>query len=234
MDKMAVFVEGQTEQLFVERLIKEIAGARSVQLDSVNMIGRVRTVKLKIPDPLSEKYVLIVNSGSDSTVASDVRENYDSLVRNGYSAMLALRDVYPHLLTDLPALQRRLGYGVKTKPIQVSFVLAVMEIEAWFLAEHTHFERLHSDLTADRIAAVLGFDPRVDDMAQRGHPAGDLHAAYKLVGLAYTKRRANALRTIGALDFAALYLEVIERMQALKVLVLSIDSFVSKQAVATT
>jgi hypothetical protein len=233
MNRVAVFVEGQTEQLFIEKLISEIAGAKRVQFERVMVVGRNRAVALQTaPSAASEpqNYVLIVNSASDSSVASDVRENYDNLVKSGYSTIVALRDVYPKQFSEIPALRRWMGYGVKTKPISVSFVLAIMEIEAWFLSEHTHFLKLHADLTAERIVAALGIDPRVEDMTQRPHPAEDLHNAYATVGLAYTKRRNNALRTINAMDYAIVYATLAERVDALGQLVKVIDQFLTAAA----
>ena len=39
MDKLAVFVAGQTEQLFVVRLIRAIAGSHNVNIDTVQAFG---------------------------------------------------------------------------------------------------------------------------------------------------------------------------------------------------
>ena len=69
-----------------------------------------------------------------------------------------------------------------TKPINPIFVLGVMETEAWFLAEHTHFRKLNSNLTSERIKAEFGFDPSVDDMQLRSCPSDDLHSIYQLEG----------------------------------------------------
>jgi hypothetical protein len=62
-----------------------------------------------------------------------------------------------------------------------------MEIEAWFLAEFSHFPRLDSDLTLETIRSNFGFDPSVDDMQLRNHPSQDIHRIYSLVGLEYKK-----------------------------------------------
>ncbi len=102
-----------------------------------------------------------------------------------------------------------------------------MEVEAWFLFEHSHFERIHPSLTPVLIQTGLGFNPAVDDMEQRPQPAEDLHQAYKLVGLAYNNRRANALRTINALDFANVYIECVTRCKELRKLVNLLDVFFS-------
>jgi hypothetical protein len=79
--------------------------------------------------------------------------------------------------------------------------LAVMEIEAWLLAEHTHFLRLSPVLTPARIREKLHFDPARDDLERRWHPAEDLDRIYQLAGLRYSKQRGNVERTLALLDF---------------------------------
>jgi hypothetical protein len=39
MERMAVFVEGQTERIFVEKLINEMAGRRHIHIDAVQAHG---------------------------------------------------------------------------------------------------------------------------------------------------------------------------------------------------
>ena len=233
MKRLAVFVEGQTEQLFAESLIREIAGQANIRFELRSIRGgakarRQTRLLQSIPDDAGEEYyVLIVDCGGDETVVSRIREEYDNLVAQGYEAIIGIRDVYPLLREDIPILARRIPLNVKTKPIRVVFVLAVMEVEAWFLAESTHFERIDPALTVALISASLGFDPSAEDMEQRPSPAGDLHEAYQLVGLAYSKRRANVQRTVGVLDYARLYLEMPTRYPSLETLVSALDRFLS-------
>lgn len=39
MDKMAIFVEGQTEQYFVVELVRQIAGQHRIHIDAVQAFG---------------------------------------------------------------------------------------------------------------------------------------------------------------------------------------------------
>jgi hypothetical protein len=39
MNKLAIFVEGQTEQLFVEKLILEVAGENNVRIEKRKVTG---------------------------------------------------------------------------------------------------------------------------------------------------------------------------------------------------
>jgi len=119
--------------------------------------------------PEGRKYfVLIVDCVGDNRVKSKITDNYQSLVSNGYQAIIGIRDVYPDVAYhDIAKLRRGLDYKVKTKPIQVVFILGVMEIETWFITEHTHFQKMDARLTMARIRGALGFDPSVDDIQLR-------------------------------------------------------------------
>src|SRR5947208_2376792 len=107
MDKLAVFVEGQTEQIFVERLLYSVAGARNVHIDTVQAYGGrmlPRTfveVQAHRPDPAKRYYAIIYDCMGDSRVLSDVREHYDSLVAQGFSDIIALRDVFPRPAAEI-------------------------------------------------------------------------------------------------------------------------------------
>jgi hypothetical protein len=234
MKKMAIFVEGETELRFIDRLIREIANEKNLQIVLVKASGGgariVRTYNVVYDSgggSDKEFYIRIVNSGTDNRVGSDIRDNYEALMNAGFNVIIGVRDVYPLLLSDLPNLRTGLCYRLRTKPISVDFVLGVMEIEAWFLAEHTHFPRIHPRLSASRIAAIHGFNPIVDDMQLRDHPALDLHNAYSLEGLAYQKAGSQIERTVEALDYAEMYLEHKTKFPDFAVFTRVIDQFFS-------
>jgi hypothetical protein len=232
MNKLAIFVEGYTELVFADRLVGEIAGNKNVRIEWRRIRGgtsRRRTMQLiraASPDTGQQYFVLVVDCGGDDAVKSRIVEEYDNLVKAGYQKIVGVRDVRPRSTrADIPKLERGLPRMVKTKPILVDFILAIMEIEAWFMAEHTHFVAIDTRLTAPFIQANLGFDPSVDDMQQRDQPADDLNSIYKLVGQAYQKRRSD--RTVNAMDFGRVYVDLPPRNPYLQKLVNAIDAFLS-------
>ena len=235
MNRLAIFVEGQTEQAFAEKLLVEIAGTNRVRIEKRKARGgrkskrRMRLLEAAAIDSGEQYFVMIVDCGEDDRVKSDIRERYDGLVGAGYHAIIGIRDVYPHKRADIPTLRRGLQYRLKTAPIQVLFVLAVMEIEAWFIAEHTHFAQISEQLTMARIKASLGFDPSTDDTELREHPAQDLHDIYRLAGCAYNKTKTNVQRTVEVLDYARIYLDLGQKVSDLQALVDHIDDFLSRK-----
>lgn len=210
MTKVAIFVEGQTEMLFLDRLIQEIAEESGLAVEHAEAIGgavrarQIRVLKRITVQAHHRFYVLIVNSAGDSNVKSDIVEQYYSLRRSGYSAILGLRDVYGQFrLEDVPKLRAAMKVGMpheKEGPT-IDLLLAIMEIEAWFIGEFTHFARVSPHLTMEKIRYALRFDPSRDDLEKRWHPAEDLDRIYKLVGARYTKQRSNLERTLEILDY---------------------------------
>jgi hypothetical protein len=117
MKKLAILVEGQTEQLFVDKLITEIAGNNSLVIESHQITSGGRSIYkwIRFAPPRAGQglgyFVLIVDCSGDSTVKSDIRDNYESLVSNGYNAVIGIRDVYPRFkYTDVRATVG-LNYG---------------------------------------------------------------------------------------------------------------------------
>ncbi len=229
---MAIFVEGKTETYFAKKLVEEIGGRKKLAVISKELHGDVAHCSRVIHQVTATNiantaayYVLVLDCGNDDKVVSDIGAHYQKLVSSGYSIIVGIRDVYPIKREDIEKLRRNMGYMIPTKPILVQYVLGVMEVECWFLSEHTHFERISGALNPDRIRDKLGFDVRVDDMQLRGKPADDLHAAYAIEKLAYTKRAKNIQRTVNALDYAEVYLSVKDRVPDLGRLIRVIDGF---------
>jgi len=242
MQKMAVFVEGETEQTFVARLVREIAGTHQLQIETQKAVGKPgRRFSYQVyatPSfPGVRFYVLIVDSSGDATVVSDICDQYESLCSQGYSRIVGLRDVYPKPRTDLQRLEHgiqvALTYRIPRPILPVEVVLAVMEIEAWFIAEHRHFAKIAPSITHDRLRRKLGFHPSsapIDKVEEIGHPSKKLDEIYQLGGKRYRKRRREIRRTVNALDFGHLYLEVPQRVTRLGALVGQVNAFLGQES----
>jgi hypothetical protein len=94
-----------------------------------------------------------------------------------------------------------------TGPIPVQMHLAILEIEAWFLEETTHFLRIDPLLTPAAIAAA-GFDLGGTPGASRPHPAETLDNIYKIAKKRYRKRARHIKRTLAALSHDEMYVTV--------------------------
>lgn len=227
--KLALFVEGQTEQIFLESLIREIAGAKNIYFDrrvvSANSLITLRQTNVIPQDPDAQYFVLLVNCQNDERVKSVVLDQRDSLARAQYTLILGLRDLYPQLLQNLAKIEATLSYRVPTKGLPTHILLAVAETEAWFLQEHTHFSRIDPRLDVATFKAIFGFDPLTESAETLPAPAAMLHQIYSSVGKAYHKDRKRVERTVDALDYAQVYVSLPDKLPHMKKLIAHIDNF---------
>jgi len=232
MNKIAVFVEGYTEVVFIEKLIYEMAGKKRVQIIHKEIRGgkttprTLRRIKATKPDTGDEYYVLIFDCGNDKLVKTRIRQEHENLTKSGYSRLIGIRDVRPDFAYgDILKLETNLPLQIKTKLAPVTFILSIMEIEAWFLADVTHFPKIEPTITVATIKASLGFDPENDDMGQRLFPADDLNACYQIGSKTYQKGQAKV--TVEALDYEFIYIELRKKINYLDKLISVIDTFLS-------
>jgi hypothetical protein len=230
MNKMAIFVEGYTEIVFVDRLIQEIANENAVRIEWRLISGgstcprTTRQLKAAQPHTGQEHFVIIYDCGGDDAVKTRMLMEYPNLVSAGYSKIVCIRDVYPkYTHAEIATLKAFLPKHVKTKPIVVDFILSIMEIEAWFLAEHSHFPKIDPALNVPAIRGALGFDPENDDMQLRTKPADDLNNCYALAGKTYVK--GNAKNTVEALDYVHIYARLVDKISYLKDFCAIIEAF---------
>jgi len=228
MKRIAFYVEGQTEQFFVKELLIEIAGRKNIQVELEKFAGkaspRIQLVDLSL-SPASPKYsALIYDCCGDGSVKTRMLEDYSRLFSTGYSKIIGVRDLFP--LTDLARLERTLG-TVQPLPANADIIIAVNEVEAWFLAETNHFSCINPRITIASVISALGVDPTVDDMSLLSNPAVDLDNVYKIAGERYTKRKSNVERTVNCLDYSNLYLNVRHKMNKLDDLITAIDHFLT-------
>ncbi len=209
--KIAIFVEGLTEQEFVIKLVKELAGKRGVtfevrkQFKSLLNFVELRTDNSSQP----EIFVLMVNCATDSQVKSQIKDQYESLKNAGYSSIIGLRDIYPDFKReDVSKLEAVLYVGLTNDAaLPIKLHLAILEVEAWFLEELTHFGRIDQNITPDKIVGC-GFDPELTRAYELESPAATLHAIYSTVGKAYRKNARHIQRTVEAISYDSLYVDV--------------------------
>jgi len=114
---------------------------------------------------------------------------------------------------------------LQNKGIPISMNLAVMEVEAWFLAEWNYLAKIDNRLTCDFILQKWGLDLRIIDTEQREHPSQDLDKIYRLVSRNYDKSEKSSQEIINNLDYDFLYLDLVKSVNQLKRFIDEIDSF---------
>ncbi len=206
MKKIAFFVEGQTEQIFIEKLIRKILGDK-ISIISKRSIGGSNIPKQEVMrnavfarKPLFQ--VLIYDCGADNRVKSEILDNMYNLKEGGYECIIGIRDLYPLPESDLPRLEKGLKFLPKSfNKYHFDIIVIVQEVETWFLAEANHFRKVDKRLTDNFIKRRLGFDPYHENAMKRKHPAKDLDNIYRLVGKSYTKKYWQIEKLVNRLDY---------------------------------
>lgn len=237
MKKIAFFVEGQTEQIFICRLVKEILGYANLTIIQKKISGGANAPRREFVKDYSiarnSGYLVLINDcGSDNRVKSEILDNIDSLRENGFSKIIGIRDLYPLPITDLPRLEK----GLKFLPHSLQgvhdpfdIVIAVREVETWFLAEPSHLMKLDKKLTGRFIEKHLGFDPYTINTLLREHPSEDLNRIFKLVGKSYTKKHWQVEKLVNWLDFKRIHNQVRYKLKALDDLISILEKFRDKK-----
>lgn len=231
MKKLAVFVEGATELIFTEKLIRAIAVKNDVVIQTKKIRGGTsvprQVIELSAGNPCgTERYfVLIFDCGGDHQVKTRILEEHEGLTQSGYSKIIGFRDVRPSFsLAEVPRLEVGLRYQIKTSKAPVSFILSVMEIEAWFIAEHSHFQKINPELDVTKIEENFGFNPSNHDVCTLSNPADDIDKYYQLVGEKYQK---SSSLTLDALDMTEIYCNTSIRVNYLALFIQELDDFMT-------
>jgi hypothetical protein len=225
--KLAIFVEGQTELIFVQRYVEEIAGAHRISFATAEYHETILGLRLTPSSGAEDLFVLIVNCGNDEKVASVMLESYARLKAEGYERVLGLRDLFPKRRSDLARILADSHNLMQPYSGEMEVYVAVEEIEAWFLQEEFHYLRIDPSITKDRIRHALNFDINSQCAEQFRHPAKLLDRAYQLGGARYRKKKWEATRTSYSLDYNNLYINLTNILPSLARFTMAIDAFVA-------
>lgn len=232
MKKLAIFVEGLTEQILVRHMLDVVLDRNRIAIQTAKITGG-HNVRMSFTvltaarvDNLTDYYVLIYDCGGESNVKGYLMAHREKLVLNGYTMILGLRDVYPNFSRgEVGKLLRGLNYKLPQDRAATRIYLAIMEIEAWFLGEYTHLKKVSGKLTPAYIEKHLGFNPASQNMEERDHPALDMKAVYRLAGHDYTKKRDRLNAVVSKLDLNYLTHELADRMPGLGKFVDGLEQF---------
>jgi len=231
LKRIAFFVEGLTEQLFIEKLLIEILGTKNISIVKRKMKGGknspISITQIGAPEISedAEYYFLLTDCGGETTVASYIRDQRVSLINKGYLAIFGILDVRPNYKReDIEKLRKNLYFKLPQKDLETKFILSIMEIEAWFLADENHYIKIDSRLTIDFIKEKNNFNPLCNTELIE-EPASLLDDIYKTVGNTYGKNKRTIARTVENLDYSNIYFKIPKRIPSLKELIDSIEKY---------
>ena len=189
--KIAVFVEGQTERIFVREFLLrwyeyngERLGIKCYKLFAESLCDAPWDFA---PDPECENFYQIVDVGNDKKVLSKMLAEAENLKDAGFELVIGLRDMYSadyrsevRLSQCIdPEINRKFIEGAAkvlaghNSSIEMQLHFAIMEVEAW-------------------IIALLGHcPPDIDPETTIFHPAEELKRIEKDKGSDYAKHESQ-------------------------------------------
>ncbi len=213
--KIAFFVEGQTEKIFVFKFLSEYLGWLNLCNTQRDNYGRISFIEATNCTGNTTFHIRIydVHGGNSSTPLSTLKENIEKLVYNeNFSLFISLADLYNGKNKQDDFEQTRndqqefINRKLSKYSQKIKFILAVMETEAWFLADYNFPCKLDSLLTPDYINEKLGIDIRTNDVEKILCPSKTINNIYNLIGQEYKKKEGQAYRiTENLIDYNTLY-----------------------------
>ena len=176
MVKIAFFVEGQTERIFLEKLLDCYYTHPNFSVESQEYRGgksKIITHSLYDTNEV-QYYFLIFDVGGDGKVGGAIFERAEKLLNvDNFSHVFGIRDLYDKRKDELPNIIKSFNEIFQDEEIlqQISMIVAIMEIEAWFLADYNFFSRIHNKLTVEFINTLLQINIKSDNIEDYRHPS---------------------------------------------------------------
>ena len=207
MRKLAVFVEGQTELVFVREILVKWFDydGKKIGFNCYNLLNNnLVDTSYQYGDENSENYYLIVNVGNDNSVLGKIRARMPFLVKNNYNVVIGLRDMFSDqyikdvkgreindVVTQMHIDAVKEQIDAIENGAKIRFHFAIMEVEACLLGMHQYLEALDNRLTQAYINENIGLDLNQDPETTIFHPAVELEKIYELVGKKYGKHDSD-------------------------------------------
>ncbi|BBE50959.1 hypothetical protein OYT1_ch1402 [Ferriphaselus amnicola] len=220
MKTIVFVVEGQTELIFTQQFIDKLVSLSSVHVTHQKLRnGIVSTIGCRgVSIENADIVITILNAEGDNSVNSYILSRWQEFKKKNVYAVYGLRDRYSGsgVPIDYRALEAFFEEKSREWGIYVRLIVAVEEIEAWFLAVPSFFQRIDENLTEQRVIEILGSEISDGVVESIRHPAQSINRVLNSVSKRYTKRLDDTYSIATKLDYDCLYLEKSADIQALK------------------
>lgn len=219
MFKIAIFVEGQTELIFVREMLLKIFNWEKLALRCFNLPRdhAFQDAPYHYGEEESAIYAFyLYNTQTDARVLSAILHHEELLWNGNFHLIFGLRDMFSERYKkdvqtgtiDLSIHERFITGHRQTiadhakQPDKIFFFFAIMEIEAWILGLRADLTHLDARLTNLYIQEQLGFDlAKIDPETYFFHPTTKgLKAIHQLVELDYDKHEQEINRLLSPIS----------------------------------
>ena len=207
MKKIAIFVEGQSELIFVREYLLKQFEYQGIDLECRNLFkdDNIQSAEYDFLNTKAEIHFQIINVGSDANVLQKILKREQLLWNAGYERIIGLRDMYSNDYISAMGQPRKIkpelnqqfikGFN-KTleqkaiRPQNIKFHFAIMELEAWFLGFPNLWER--KGISNKIIEENLKFNLfETDPETIFLHPAETIKDILKIINEPYRKQASE-------------------------------------------
>jgi len=213
--KVGIFVEGQTERIFVVKYLAEyLGGEQNFSRTEIQHLGSRGTKILTTRNyPESNYYVLIFDCSGDGNVIPALRDRAQNMInQEKYRYLIAIQDLYDRPRSRKREVVRSFNdlFSHTTYFNNLKFILAIMEIESWFIADFDLFQRINPIATPEYIRNQLNIDLINTNPERYRHPSEVINRIYQLFGQIYRKREKQSYFIVNRIDYDFLYSEEVK------------------------
>ena len=216
MRRIAVFVEGQTELIFVREFLLKWFGYQ-IDIECRNLLTdeRFNRAEYDFPNPAATTHVQVINVGMDGNVLPRMLSREQYLYDLGYQLIIGLRDMYSYeyrkkvrsQTVDLNTIQRfqqETANSIRQRgkhPDLIRFCFAIMEIESWWIGMPSLWNELDNEVKTQYYDAF-----ERPEMVY--HPASTVSDLFQTLGKMYRKHKGEVEAIAGRTnrgDYIELY-----------------------------
>lgn len=225
MKRAVVFVEGQTEQVFVCRLVRELKPGVAVVVQR-ERAGLISKVWGQVGAAAFE--VVVIDCGSDGRVLASMKEHQGRQAAQGFVLQVGLRDVAPAAREIIARSRAELGRSADPR-MRSALCFAVMEVEAWFLGSigHVASSGWEPPMSVERSREILDSHLRAGSLEDLASPSKVIDDIYTRQGHRYRKSGDVTKRIVNALDLDELYMTAADRLPHLQELFVELEQFLT-------
>ena len=213
MKKIAIFVEGQGEQIFIRNLLFHLIDPSKFSFRCVKLCaGTVRDALYQFQNPNAEIHFQILNVQGDGGVLGAIRELEELLFSKGFTRIIGLRDMYSEAYRKrsreiddqvtqefVDRTNETIAQMSNAERIRLHF--SIMELEAWWLSMYNLFSKIDARLTQRFIEEELSYDlSKIDPQKVFFHPAREVEKIFELIGSRYDKSRDDVEKITSKID----------------------------------
>ena len=214
MEKVVIFTEGQSEQIFARNILMKVIDISKLSFECLQLRAEtLRPARFCFASPTATVHFMIIDVGNDEKVTSAIKEREKNLLSAGYQRIIGLRDMYcaaydnrargeikEEVSQDIAraALQEINGMS---KPECISIFFEIMEFEAWILGMYDLFRKVDARLSIDNIRYHTGIDLRsIDPQKQFYKPSEILKQILSIADIEYRKRGDDTEKLCAVMD----------------------------------